>query len=185
MRTQVHAILVLVSLLCVTSRLASQVVWERQDLVLPRGGEGAWDSWEVYAPSVVRFHGEYWLWYNGSEAPGFFNHSIGCARSKDLLSWEKCGENRVFVPELPWEGAGVGHPSVIAFGEQLMMWYWGQVNNECHIGLATSEDGRNWSRQEEPVFRSESPPSWEFSCIGGQTVLFNPVRREFECRRAA
>ena len=62
-----------------------------------------------------------------------------------------------------------------------MMWYWGEVNNECHIGLATSEDGKTWSRsQDEPVLRSEGPPSWEFSCIGGQTVLFNPVREQLE-----
>ena len=54
--------------------------WTEQGLALGTGPEGAFDSYAVFTPNIVKFNGQYWLYYTGVKAtPGktlFENNSV-------------------------------------------------------------------------------------------------------------
>ena len=80
--------------------------WTPQAPVLRCPGKG-WDSFQVWAPHVIRHEGEWWMFYTGVNEVAC--QAIGLARSRDLKSWERHPGNPVITPG-PWCGMwGTGH----------------------------------------------------------------------------
>jgi predicted GH43/DUF377 family glycosyl hydrolase len=92
----------------------------------------------------VRFKGTYWNFY--SEFDGRTWHTAA-ATSPDGLVWSKLG--RVLSP-LGWEGTYIAaNGSALVVGDEVFYWY--EAGDPSRIGLARSRDGKNWTRQREPV----------------------------------
>lgn len=114
--------------------------WEaRPEPVIPRG-----DASDVLNPSVVRFQRAYWNFY--SEFDGRTWHTAA-ATSPDGIAWTKLG--RVLSPQ-NWEGSYIAaNGSALVVGDEILYWY--EAGDPFRIALARSRDGRNWTRQGEPV----------------------------------
>lgn len=143
--------------------------WDaRPEPVLPHG-----DASDVLNPSVVRFQGTYWNLY--SEFDGKTWHT-SAATSADGFSWTRLG--RVLSPQ-GWEGGSMAaNGSALAVGEEIFYWY--EAGDPLRITLARSRDGRNWSRQGNPVIPLGPRGSFDERAVadpyviraGGQFYLF-------------
>jgi predicted GH43/DUF377 family glycosyl hydrolase len=112
--------------------------WEaKPEPVIARG-----DSSDVLNPSVVRFQGAYWNFY--SEFDGHSWHTAA-ATSSNGLAWTQLG--RVLSPEASSSIAANG--SALIVGDEILYWY--ETGDPLRIALARSRDGKNWTRQGEPV----------------------------------
>jgi predicted GH43/DUF377 family glycosyl hydrolase len=119
-------------------------------------------SWErgLYSPNVVYHDGIFHMWYVGiSDAYNAFVE-IGHATSPDGINWTKDSLN----PVIKRGGLfGTCYPMVIYDGSQFRMWY-AQIQgfdwNIIEYHYATSSDGSNWDRRDNPVMLPDSD-SWE------------------------
>jgi len=72
------------------------------------------------------------------------------AFSEDGLSWEKYGETPVLFPDstYSWDSYHVSSGPVIKENGIYKMYYsgWNDQYGDWPVGLATSEDGINWTR---------------------------------------
>lgn len=109
-------------------------------------------------PAVVRFHGQYFLYYSMHHEDGRFG--VGIAVSQDMENWACTGE----VPQdLPCEKQGIAAPGAIVLDGKVHLFYQTYGNGKkdaiCH---AISEDGLHFVKNpENPVF---APP--ESFCCG-------------------
>ena len=107
-------------------------------------------------PTVVNFQGTYYLYYSaggrsGTHPDGRFR--IGIATSENLVDWVK-------IDELRWkDGAetnGFAAPGALVWRDQVHLFYQSYGNGPrdaiCH---AWSDDGVNFTRNANPVFRPE------------------------------
>jgi beta-1,2-mannobiose phosphorylase / 1,2-beta-oligomannan phosphorylase len=111
-------------------------------------------------PSVIRFHGKYWLYYSLPgipDDPARTGWGIGIARSTNLIDWTKAGE---LTASTPYESRGLCAPCAKVIAGRVHLFYQTYGNGPkdaiCH---AVSEDGLTFARdQTNPVFRPEG--SW-------------------------
>ncbi len=121
-------------------------------------------------PSVIRFRGEYFMYYSLPPGGAHKGWTAGIARSRDLLRWQKAGE---ILPEGDHERKGLAAPDAMVHGGKVHLFYqtYGNGKNDaiCH---AVSEDGVRFRRNPtNPVFR----PSGEWTCgraIDAETVAW-------------
>ena len=141
--------------------------WEiREAPVIPRGPAGAWDSSDVLNPSVIRRGGEYLNLYSGFDGRTW--HS-GVASSPDGLAWSKQG--RVLSPDpSTWEGGYIAaNGSALAWRGKV--WYWYQAGSPPRIGLARSNDTRQWRKEPSPVLDLGPRGSWDERGLGDPDVI--------------
>ena len=102
-------------------------------------------------PSVIRFRGEYLLYYSIAAydkkiaPPGAAKGwAIGIARSQDLVHWRKAGE---ILPEQECEKNGIVNGRIILLDGKLHLFY-NTYGNGPHDALchATSDDGLHFTR---------------------------------------
>ncbi len=86
--------------------------WQRDTTgpVLPLGQAGEFDDAHIFAPTVARENGKYWLWYCGSQG---FAHDVAPTRTRD--------------------------------------------ERHFRLGLATSDNGREFVRHAGPIFELGTP----------------------------
>ena len=102
-------------------------------------------------PVVVRFKGQYFLYYSVPTGEGMQGWRIGIAISKDLVHWEKVA---TMHPQHPSEKNGFCAPGAIVLNDKVHLFYQTYGNREkdaiCH---AWSEDGIEFTREPtNPVF---------------------------------
>jgi predicted GH43/DUF377 family glycosyl hydrolase len=137
----------------------------RPQPVLGRGPE-AWDTADALNPSVVEFHGRYLNLYSGFDGQTWHT---GVARSADLSQWEKLG--RVISPDAEtWEGHYIAANGA-AIAREHKLWYWYQAGTPPQIGMATSTDGRSWTKQNSPVLSLGPVGSWDERGVGDPYVI--------------
>lgn len=112
-------------------------------------------------PAVVRFKGQYWLYYSlppyrGKRTPGW---TIGVAASRNLVDWQKAGE---LASEGEAEQRGFRAPGAIVLGGKVHLFYQtygsGPKDAICH---AWSDDGLRFHRNPtNPIFR----PKGDWNC---------------------
>jgi hypothetical protein len=109
--------------------------------VLTAGPEGY--DLDVAGHGAILVEGStYKLWYHAIGDQGIV---IAYAISTDGISWTKQGP--VLLPEMgSWEQYGLWGPSVLWDGDEYWMWYVGGGSNNPSIGVATSPDGVNWTK---------------------------------------
>ena len=77
-------------------------------------------------------------------------------------------------PAGSWDAGGVSWPSVVMTDAGLAMYYAGidRPRGKSAIGLATSADGRTWTKHDGPVF--ETKPKWELGKLDRPRVVVTP-----------
>ena len=132
--------------------------WERSDIPLITIGESpAWDSLSITPGSVLDVGGKTRLYYSGFSANQ--DIGVGYAESVDSVTWTKFGD-----PVL--HGAGRGNWDEIVYAPFVHLrdgvwelFYHGdpissRSSNEIGLGIATSTNGIEWTRPEEPFLVS-------------------------------
>ncbi len=141
--------------------------WQLQpEAVLTRGPE-PWDAVDVLNPSIIRFGNSLLNLYSGFDGRSWHT---GLARSEGpALSWRKQG--RVISPDpKSWEQSYIAAngSAIVRDGR---IWYWYQAGDPPRIGLATSSDGKQWSKNAQPVVDTGPLQSWDERGIGDPYVI--------------
>lgn len=131
-------------------------------------------SYDYVEPTLVKAHGEFWIFFerrhyaleDGVRVPTGSDILAGHASDALSYDWINDGEP-VLIADRPWEGAYVGAPTVVETDEGFAMWYAGGEGEG--IGYATSEDGVNWSKANEPVIVGDM--AWEDGFVGAPGVI--------------
>jgi predicted GH43/DUF377 family glycosyl hydrolase len=127
--------------------------------VLAPGPAGAWDADTVCEPRVIHTGNQYVMFYTHCEG----SHGIGLATSNDGKTWTKYAGNPVLTvgPSGAWDSLQVSWGEVYYDGQRFFMWYPGHDNsaNGFSLGVATSTDGKNWTRSpNNPVMTPPPTP---------------------------
>jgi sulfatase modifying factor 1 len=130
-----------------------------------RGTGGSFD------PCVRKMDGRFEMWYCG-RAGGAYR--IMHATSPDGIKWSKSPG-----PVLPLGAKGSfdsGHhagPCVLRIGNVYYLWHLGSDGTKWRMGLATSRDGRAWSKwPDSPVLDVGEKGAWDSGSILGHDVLY-------------
>ena len=129
--------------------------------ILDNGDSTRFDSQLTYRPFVLKDGATYRMWYNGATQPFNcpngqlgLNRRIGYAESSDGVHFTKFYDGQgPGGSVLPLGGAGsideqqVGYIWVLKDGAQYKMYYSANDSaNFWRVGLATSSDGRTWTK---------------------------------------
>ena len=147
-----------------------------------RSSEGAFDSYQVWAPHIVQKDGKYYMFYTGVNENAA--QTVGVAVSEDLYLWDKYEGNPLLHTE-QWKYWGASHwsngrdPMVLEDGGIYYMYYTrsrmvGEDLQEC-IGVSSSSDLLHW-KDEGTIGVEDSvhlPPESPFAVKhGGKYYLF-------------
>ena len=115
--------------------------------VLDVGPEGSWDELGVLTPCVLFINDTLHMWYAGLGS-GSDHFSVGHATSTDGIAWDKDTLNPVLSGggAGSWDQENVYFPNVLYLDTIYYMWYTGTDGNGERVCLATSPDGRNWTK---------------------------------------
>lgn len=104
-------------------------------------------------PSVIRFKGEYLMYYSlpGAVGAGMGGWSVGIAKSDDLVNWKRVGQVK---PAQEADRKGLAAPAAWVRNGKVHLFYQTYGNGPkdaiCH---AWSEDGLNFTRNpDNPIF---------------------------------
>lgn len=125
--------------------------------VLSPGPAGSWDETAVAGATVFKDESGYRMYYAGWSNPSA-NWNIGLATSTDGINWVK-HPDPVLYSGSGWEFQ-LGPSSVIKVDNVYYLYYYGRNLPVMKIGLATSTDGINWTRDpSNPILVADQP--WE------------------------
>ncbi|MFN7925463.1 MAG: hypothetical protein U0Q16_35520 [Bryobacteraceae bacterium] len=138
----------------------------RTGAVLERGAAGEWDSIDALNPSVVEFGGKLVNLYSGYDGKTWHT---GVAESPDGVTWRKAG--RVISPDgATWEGNYIAaNGSAMVVDGSIVYWY--QAGDPPRIGVARSNDGRAWRKEQAPVLRLGPRGSWDERGVADPYVI--------------
>ena len=124
----------------------------------------------VYAPDVIRFGNQWWMYYGAQGDDG--HDAVFLARSNDLVHWTRHPSDSDPQPVVDHGGSNhVNDPSVVQVGGTLYMYYTeAPTGEEDRIHLATSADGLDWAKQ-GMVLDVGPAGSWEPDRVGRPSVL--------------
>ena len=132
------------------------------------------DNYGIWQPSVIRDETNYKMWYAGI-IPGGINYTF-FATSNDGLIWTKYSNQPVLYPGAngSWDSQHVSPGFVIKNENQYYMYYigWKDQYSNWGIGLATSQDGVNWTKRNEPVVAGES---WDLQIVVNNIIKVNSI----------
>jgi len=164
----------------------SQTPWVRDtnNPVLPRGTNGEWDDAFVGGPYVLFDGTTYHMWYAGYD--GSTGTNIGYATSPDGITWTKYSGNPLLTsgPSGSWDEVTDYQPSVLFDGTIYHMWFGGHDGTIRRIGYATSPDGVNWTKYDDPsttsplysnsdpVLNLGSSGRWDDNFVDSPNVLY-------------
>ncbi len=135
---------------------------------LLRGAPGSWDAVDVLNPSVVHHNNLYLNFYSGFDGKTWHT---GLATSHDGTHWTK--QHKVISPNpATWEGSAIAANGAALYSEG-KLWYWYQAGNpnQPRLGLATSDDGKEWEKEPLPVLSGGPSGSWDERGVADPYVI--------------
>jgi MYXO-CTERM domain-containing protein len=138
--------------------------------------EGAGGTNHEDSPTAVLHEdGVYKLWYHAISGT---TRQIGYAESTDGLTWTKYTGNPVLTPGPAgaWDADTVCEPRVIHTGNQYVMFYTHCAASHG-IGLATSNDGKTWTKYAgNPVLTVGPSGAWDSLQVSWGEVYYDGQR---------
>jgi predicted GH43/DUF377 family glycosyl hydrolase len=118
--------------------------------------------------------GGYKMWYTAWDTT-IEKANIGYATSTNEIDWQRDTlNNPVLTTGAPgqWDDQIVGWCQVILIDSTYYMWYEGDKSgvNLDQIGLATSPDGIQWTKYNDPVLKP-SPGKWDGTLVWAPSVM--------------
>ncbi|MFI5253071.1 MAG: cohesin domain-containing protein [Bacteroidota bacterium] len=128
----------------------------------------------AYEPSVLfdSVQHIYKMWFISNTGN---QNCISYAISQDGLNWSLYAGNPVLLKGLPgdFDGYSISSPSVIFNGAAYTMYYTGNSSSLISsIGMATSTDGINWTKHNQPVLTG-TLASWNSAFVSYPNVYFD------------
>jgi len=175
------------------------IIWTKlNDPVLDGGPPGSWDV-SVSDASIIYDGTTYHMWYRGQDDGNTpLATRIGYATSPDGVIWTKYDDpttvNPPFAESDPvmnpgdpgsWDSVWILGPTVIFDGTTYHMWYMGWDGNIPRFGYATSPDGINWTKyddpttvnppfaESDPVMNPGDPGSWDVAAVLSPSVIYD------------
>jgi predicted GH43/DUF377 family glycosyl hydrolase len=114
--------------------------------VVLRPTPGTFDGYGITHQDVIRFDGQYWMYYQALPTPEYAGLLLGLATSPDGVEWTK-HEEPVLVPgDDLWESGSLYHASPVIVEDSMYFYYggidvyklWPFAGGHCEIGLAFS-----------------------------------------------
>lgn len=144
--------------------------------------DGAWDSLSVLAPSTVVLGSTRFLYYAGTPDEDF---SLGVATRLDGEDWVRHAGNPILTAESTgsqpgdWDHYAQNTPEALLVDGEVWLYYNGRaaIDGTLSIGLATSTDGLDFTRQGEPVL---SPTGVDEDFDGGGVAHPSVLLREVD-----
>ncbi|MFK5924308.1 MAG: hypothetical protein QM496_19205 [Verrucomicrobiota bacterium] len=142
--------------------------WKRdpRNPVLPPGG-GDFDEKRCMNPFVVVQGNEYWLFYSGADKKGQQRICLATCSKDDVSKWKRLGPVLDNGPAGAFDELWCVLPCVHRIGDRWHLYYTGRkkggegLQSFTGIGLAVSDDLRNWKRlSDEPVLRGDGFSDW-------------------------
>jgi len=150
-----------VFILYVPFQAGAVVQWAKSgsNPVLSPAASGSWDDYSVEFPAVIKDGSTYKMWYTGAD--DIYSNEIpqtGYATSSDGIAWTRGnGGNPVLSPGSSgeWDDRCAAAVGVVKEGSTYKMWYSGSDDpsgeiDTLQIGYATSTDGINWTKYDDP-----------------------------------
>lgn len=142
--------------------------WSRRDSPIYRPPRDAWDSTLVTGPTVVHGPDGVWRLYHSGigSTHGTIRNGIGLLTSRDGVHWAADANNPLFEPQPgAWDDEILEQAVVYARGQYYLRYSgWRgelQADTAISIGLATSPDGKQWTRHpRNPVITPGAPGTW-------------------------
>jgi predicted GH43/DUF377 family glycosyl hydrolase len=108
-------------------------------------------------------NGIYKMWYTGL-SNGSVSHGL-YAESPDGVNWIKHPTPVLSPGNQSWDYTATIPGALLKDGDLYKMYYvgWGNQSSNWHIGLATSPDGKNWTKHSTPVISGST--GWEYQVI--------------------
>lgn len=137
------------------------------------------DQGYIASPYVIKTELTYTMWYVGRNAPSTKSSTytrILYATSFDGIEWAKA-PSPVFSPSSDpraWDSSAVYSPSVYFNGTTFGLWYsgLGQSAMTPQIGLATSLDGKTWTRSSlNPILSPDGQGAWDSAGVEQPNVV--------------
>ncbi|MCI4371579.1 MAG: hypothetical protein L3J78_02920 [Thermoplasmata archaeon] len=134
------------------------MAWTVQGIALPHGTSGSWDSVSAHFPAVVQnSDGTFRLYFSGWDGS---KYGIGVARSATFENFTEDAGN----PILPSGTTGSFDtswmaPNTVLRGGIWTMYYSGSNGSASAVGIATSSDGRNWTKYGANPILTAGPPA--------------------------
>jgi len=146
------------------------IEWDKRSKPIMEGDPGTWNEDGIINPKVIYEDDTFKMWFAGwAGDPGL----IGYATSADGVVWTK-HPDPVLEPEPgsfydTWVVTG----SVIRMNDTLKMWFFGWDETNFRIGYATSDDGIDWTVQNdnEAVLDVGEPEEWDEYAVRDPSVL--------------
>jgi len=149
-----------------------------QNPMVDVGPDGSWDDLFVSFASLLydADSNRFKMWYLGGNVQ--FGGAIGYAEMALIPPpepWHKKGEPVLEKgPEGSWDAGGTSFPSVLMINSTYHMWYAAMENDVFAIGHASSEDGINWTKDENnPVLQAGEPGSWDDRWVYVPKVVYD------------
>ncbi|CAM9580893.1 unnamed protein product [Discosporangium mesarthrocarpum] len=139
------------------------------------GEKGEWDQLFVGWPTVINHEQKEFRMYYHSFNPDTKRFTVGLATSQDGMAWNKLGSVFDGGPPGSFDDGGAGRRRIIKVKGLYHMLYEGVSCEGIHsIGLATSQDGKKWTRiSDSPVFERSDPASggWDSGGVTGPDIV--------------
>lgn len=139
--------------------------------VLEKGANGEWDSYRVYAGSVLVIDDQFHMFYTGTSVDTM---AIGYAVSSDGLIFTKHGANPIFQADgTGFDASGVAVAAPLMVGDTWMLYYNGRPEGDSlnlwfggsGIGLTTAQAPTGpWSAGQQ-VLSAGSKGEWDSDMI--------------------
>jgi len=111
-------------------------------MVLDKGAEGTYDTFNAESASVIKDGDAYKMWYSGHDGA---KYRILHATSMDGITWTDHQMVLNVGSEGTYDTSRVFHPCVIKDGDTYKTWYTGYDGANYRILYATSMDGITWT----------------------------------------
>jgi predicted GH43/DUF377 family glycosyl hydrolase len=172
-RMKINAICTLAAITCLATCLAfSQTNWQKYPGNPVLTPTQAWESGGIISPRMLKEGNTYKMWYTGFGS----NWQIGLATSEDGINWTKWAGNPVLRVGNPGDfDSQHTYTGIVLFHNgKYWMWYSGHNGVKWQIGLATSPDGIQWTKDpNNPVLRVGNPGAWDETHVYAPSVVFD------------
>lgn len=129
----------------------------------------------VAQPVVIYESGIYKMWHIGLGRVGGepWKAYIHYKESVDGINWSSLPNPVMYPGTNTWDSKTVSPGAVIKENGIYKMYYCGysNENGNWHIGLATSEDGINWTKNPQPILYGTA--GWEYQIIPSAIIKMN------------
>lgn len=134
------------------------IAWNKYEGNPVLSAEMEWEGESIYGCAVLKDGDTLKMWYGTSTDPYLISQKIGYATSLDGIIWDKHPMPVLQTgPESDWDDALIAPTTVIKDENIYKMWYWAGrqgfpwVESIPQTGMATSIDGIEWIKYDDPV----------------------------------